>query len=592
MGTRAGLSVAIFLLAGCGGSAAVPDGGVDGAAPAEAGTDAGADAGTDAAADAGPRAPSFVRVVGRDLVLDGERWYSQGANWLGPALSSFCPREPTDAMPCNEAYCNMRYLDPEHWDPAQIERELRLLSEVLGVNTLRLHNPPTDAEGRFLPGQLENARELVRLALAHGIRIHWVLFFGIPAFECPQPDGTWATCNPSVRGTMDIGQARLMPPASEQEARMLATARTFVSAFRDDPGVLSWEVGNELMLNFTVYSASYQAQMLSYIKRIADEVRRNDPNHFLVSGEVASVRFLGDTQVPWVQGRGVEFVDFEDVHGLNGGEPFSLYDVVDVLGVHLYAGTPSGLDGTVAAYVASSDKPVLLGEYGYFGSPGVGLAETALQGEIHAAILAEARAHLSGAWVWAPTPYLHLTPGEYHFEVWPVPVMPGVPERPLVVYDDGSGRRVCALPMQHWVLAPTASEEPSLLELYPAALALADRRVGFVSQDVPTRMQPGQAREVSITLRNDGTSAWVSAGTTGAFSWRLKSTNPPDNTTFGLGAVGLARGGVRPGETVTTTFTITAPATPGTYDFQWRLNQAFVGWFGDPTPNVVVTVAP
>ena len=37
--------------------------------------------------------------------------------------------------------------------------------------------------------------------------------------------------------------------------------------------------------------------------------------------------------------------------------------------------------------------------------------------------------------------------------------------------------------------------------------------------------------------------------------------------------------------------TVTAPATPGTYNFEWRMVQDGVMWFGVETPNVVVTVS-
>ncbi|HEX3128777.1 MAG TPA: hypothetical protein VH394_15700, partial [Thermoanaerobaculia bacterium] len=43
---------------------------------------------------------------------------------------------------------------------------------------------------------------------------------------------------------------------------------------------------------------------------------------------------------------------------------------------------------------------------------------------------------------------------------------------------------------------------------------------------------------------------------------------------------------------MTISFPVTAPATPGTYNFQWKMLQECVTWFGDPTPNVAVNVQP
>jgi len=55
--------------------------------------------------------------------------------------------------------------------------------------------------------------------------------------------------------------------------------------------------------------------------------------------------------------------------------------------------------------------------------------------------------------------------------------------------------------------------------------------------------------------------------------------------------VALAPGdSVGPGQSKTFTWTVTAPSSPGTYNFQWRMVQEFVQWFGATTPNVAVTV--
>jgi hypothetical protein len=49
---------------------------------------------------------------------------------------------------------------------------------------------------------------------------------------------------------------------------------------------------------------------------------------------------------------------------------------------------------------------------------------------------------------------------------------------------------------------------------------------------------------------------------------------------------------VLPGGETVFTFNITAPSTPGTYNFQWRMVQDGVEWFGPLTPNVPVSVKP
>jgi hypothetical protein len=49
-------------------------------------------------------------------------------------------------------------------------------------------------------------------------------------------------------------------------------------------------------------------------------------------------------------------------------------------------------------------------------------------------------------------------------------------------------------------------------------------------------------------------------------------------------------GRVAPGSTITFTFDVLAPATPGTYRFQWQMVDDFVTWFGEQTPPVDVVV--
>ena len=53
----------------------------------------------------------------------------------------------------------------------------------------------------------------------------------------------------------------------------------------------------------------------------------------------------------------------------------------------------------------------------------------------------------------------------------------------------------------------------------------------------------------------------------------------------------LYPGSRAPGSDGVFTFTITAPATAGTYNSQWRMAQDGVGLFGDLTPNVAVVVS-
>ena len=108
----------------------------------------------------------------------------------------------------------------------------------------------------------------------------------------------------------------------------------------------------------------------------------------------------------------------------------------------------------------------------------------------------------------------------------------------------------------------------------------------FVSQSAPSSMAAGQTYSVSVTMKNTGTTTWTAAA-----SYKLGSQNPQDNGTWGNGRQILAAGdSIASGQSKTFTFNVVAPATPGTYNFQWQMLQEYVQWFGDKTPNVAVTV--
>ena len=111
----------------------------------------------------------------------------------------------------------------------------------------------------------------------------------------------------------------------------------------------------------------------------------------------------------------------------------------------------------------------------------------------------------------------------------------------------------------------------------------------FISQtSPPSPMNPGQTATVSLTMKNTGTTAWLPPSTD-SNPFRLGSQNPQDNTNWGFNRVDLG-GAVAPGSQYTFSFTITAPSTSGVYNFQWRMVQDGVTWFGDFSPNIQVTV--
>lgn len=116
------------------------------------------------------------------------------------------------------------------------------------------------------------------------------------------------------------------------------------------------------------------------------------------------------------------------------------------------------------------------------------------------------------------------------------------------------------------------------------AVPLAVRNAQFGAQTSVTAMLPGQAKSVTVQMRNNGNYTWTTAT-----NFRLGSQSPANNSTWGIARVN-ATSDVAPGQTGTFNFTIKAPATPGVYNLQWRMLQENVAWFGDLTPNQAVKV--
>ena len=93
----------------------------------------------------------------------------------------------------------------------------------------------------------------------------------------------------------------------------------------------------------------------------------------------------------------------------------------------------------------------------------------------------------------------------------------------------------------------------------------------------------------------EGLPRWIAGSATtwtsgGATPFRLGSQNPHDNQTWGLSRVPLPVATVPPGAEVTFSFDIQIPVKPGTFNFQWRMLQESVEWFGDSTTNVAIRV--
>ncbi len=138
-----------------------------------------------------------------------------------------------------------------------------------------------------------------------------------------------------------------------------------------------------------------------------------------------------------------------------------------------------------------------------------------------------------------------------------------------------------------WKINEKNSDGTRVGDTWSFTTGIAFSDAAFVSQTIPAdTLATGETMAVDVLLKNTGESTWDASK--GSFS--LGSQNPEDNIDWGINKVELDNGElVLPGDEKTFTFNITAPGTPGSYDFQWRM-QNQEGWFGAPTENVVISV--
>ena len=101
----------------------------------------------------------------------------------------------------------------------------------------------------------------------------------------------------------------------------------------------------------------------------------------------------------------------------------------------------------------------------------------------------------------------------------------------------------------------------------------------FVSNSgVPASVVHSTTFSATVTMKNTGTATWSAAA---------YSLVPIGSNNFGQASI--AAGTVAPNANGTFTATFTAPATPGTYTFQWRMSHSGTK-FGQPSTTVTVTV--
>lgn len=121
---------------------------------------------------------------------------------------------------------------------------------------------------------------------------------------------------------------------------------------------------------------------------------------------------------------------------------------------------------------------------------------------------------------------------------------------------------------------------------HPTPHIISNNYSTFITQNVPATMIAGESYNVSLTFKNSGLTTWSRVG-----EYKLGSQNPQDNMIWGTNRIYLLESEyITSGGQKTFSFNVTAPSTAGSYNFQWRMVQDGVEWFGDFSSNISIQV--
>lgn len=120
-------------------------------------------------------------------------------------------------------------------------------------------------------------------------------------------------------------------------------------------------------------------------------------------------------------------------------------------------------------------------------------------------------------------------------------------------------------------------------------VVVAANAARYILLTTPSSVAAGSTFNVSVTMKNVGTTTWTQAAGFGL-------APAPGNPTWGVTKIAMgAADSIARGSTKTFTFSCTAPSTAGNYSMRWRMRRdsgAFTGFFGDLTPAKTITVTP
>jgi len=240
------------------------------------------------------------------------------------------------------------------WDGQQIERELRLARDQLGINAVRVLVPynlsdKDSGAGVVTAELLGRMHELTQIAGSLDLRLIVTLFDFYEDFPAS---------------------------GSVAEQRNFAYLRTLIGNFTGDDRIIAWDLHNEPD-QYAPWKDGYAPQVLTWLGRMADEVHRLAPNHLVTVGMGQYDNLLAA-----------------------GPDGRRVIDYSDVISVHSY--NAADVARQLDEVRGQTTKPILLEEFGW--PTGITCLTRSYnedsQAQVYRDTLAAARDRVAGVFAW------------------------------------------------------------------------------------------------------------------------------------------------------------------------------------------------
>lgn len=286
---------------------------------------------------AGPQQPGgFIEAVGSQLVVSGRTVRLKGVNYYPQHL------------PWVEMW--------DYWNGPQMERELRMARDQLGINAVRILVPyGVSGDGLVDDGLIERMQNISQIAADLDLRLIVTLF----DFHDNFPE-----------------------PGSKEERKNIRYLERFLGNFVGDERIIAWDIHNEPDNYPTWREKGNVDQVLTWLGRMADVIHEIAPNHLVTVGMANYENLLR----PGPDGRRV-------------------IDYSDLISVHIYNAADAARQIDVVR--AQTDKPIIIEEFGWPSGPPCSQPDytEAQQAEVYRTILQSTEGKVAGVFAWTLRDY-------------------------------------------------------------------------------------------------------------------------------------------------------------------------------------------